>query len=335
MPVVPPCLQFVASYQGRLTGWASGGSWDPLACPQHAEAGYQWLAFAGNITQSSSIFEAAPEYGGAIRVLRAGTVAGSVSVHWDGHTTEWSKYLIVGESTLQPGELPSPHDSCLLPASACGACLDGFNFADCSCDEGATEVTFSHVVEAGKLLQVAAIPNQFVGADEGTLRGSLFVSFAPGGYCDFTQGEGGGSDGCVSPWDGVWLGENGCIVEGATQALDDEEHALELATQARPSPPAPTAARPRAPRTLTRAARARRRAATSPRSPTTRPSSTATSTTAATSLPPSRSEHGFTPCRPRRIAPSPHLPHAPSTPPAPRRRRATRARSSSTAAGCW
>ena len=112
----------IATYSASLSGWSAGtGSWDSIACPQHAAAGFQWLSFEGNVTQarSAGLFE--PAEGGAVRVLRSGTVSGAVRVHWQGQTSSWSKYLIVGESTLEPGMLPSPHDTCLLPASACGA----------------------------------------------------------------------------------------------------------------------------------------------------------------------------------------------------------------------
>ena len=108
----------IASYSASLSGWAAGaGSWDSVACPQHAAQGFQWLSFEGNSSRGSAagLFEAAP--GGAVRVLRSGTVSGAVRVHWQGRSTSWSKYLIVGQSTLESGRLPSPHDTCLLPAS--------------------------------------------------------------------------------------------------------------------------------------------------------------------------------------------------------------------------
>ena len=218
----------IASYSASLSGWAAGaGSWDSVACPQHAAQGFQWLSFEGNRSRGSAagLFEAAP--GGAVRVLRSGTVSGAVRVHWQGRSTSWSKYLIVGQSTLESGRLPSPHDTCLLPASACGACIDGFTFADCGCDTGAVDVTFSHVVEAGQLLQVAAIPAQFEGTH--ALAGEFFASFTPGGFCDFTSAV--AADGCASPWDGVWLGGDGCTVESARQSLDAKDHALSLATK--------------------------------------------------------------------------------------------------------
>ena len=44
-----------------------------------------------------------------------------------------------------------------MPESACGACLDGFMMADCNCNVGAVDVTFSHVVEAGQLVQVEPV----------------------------------------------------------------------------------------------------------------------------------------------------------------------------------
>ena len=141
----------------------------------------------------AGIFERASR--NAIRVLRAGTISGSVRVHWTGTTTTWSKFLIVGASTLEPGALPSQHDTCSMPESACGACLDGFMMADCNCNVGAVDATFSHVVEAGQLVQVAAVPEQFEGAE--CLAGELFVAFTPGGFCDYTaRGGGGNSQGC-------------------------------------------------------------------------------------------------------------------------------------------
>ena len=112
---VTPCAPVSAvlgSYSAHLVGWAAGHDWDPAACPHRASGGYQWLAFEGNISAArrAGVFERASRY--AIRVLRAGTISGSVRVHWTGTTTTWSKYLIVGASTLQPGALPSQHDSC-------------------------------------------------------------------------------------------------------------------------------------------------------------------------------------------------------------------------------
>ena len=169
------CSAVLGSYSARLVGWAAGDDWDPVACPHHAEAGYQWLAFEGNMSAArrAGVFERASRH--AIRVLRAGTISGSVRVHWTGTTTTWSKYLIVGASTLEPGALPSQHDTCSMPESACGACLDGFMMADCNCNVGAVDATFSHVVEAGQLVQVAAVPAQFEGAE--CLAGELFVAF--------------------------------------------------------------------------------------------------------------------------------------------------------------
>jgi regulation of enolase protein 1 (concanavalin A-like superfamily) len=204
-----------------------------VACPHHAETGYQWLAFEGNMSAArrAGIFERASR--NAIRVLRAGTISGSVRVHWTGTTTTWSKFLIVGASTLEPGALPSQHDTCSMPESACGACLDGFMMADCNCNVGAVDATFSHVVEAGQLVQVAAVPEQFEGAE--CLAGELFVAFTPGGFCDYTaRGGGGNSQGCRgqgAPWDGAWLGGRGCMVERAHQSLIGEDLALEIATQ--------------------------------------------------------------------------------------------------------
>ena len=87
------------------------------------------------------------------------------------------------------------------------------------------------------LVQVAAVPDQYEGAE--CLGGELFVAFTPGGFCDYTtrggarSGQGQGQDqGCVSPWDGVWLGGRGCSVECAHQSLIGEDLALEIATQA-------------------------------------------------------------------------------------------------------
>ena len=70
--------------------------------------------------------------------------------------------IVFGRSALDaPPPAPPCRSGCRTSASACGACLDGFAFADCECDEGATETTFDLTVTAGQLLQVAAIPHQF------------------------------------------------------------------------------------------------------------------------------------------------------------------------------
>ena len=67
------------------------------------------------------------------------------------------KVVIAGDSELSPGALPFHHAGCRSASGACGACLDGFALADCECDAGATEATFSRTVAAGELLQVAAL----------------------------------------------------------------------------------------------------------------------------------------------------------------------------------
>ena len=219
----------------------------------------------------------------------------------------------------------SPRDSCLLPASACGACLDGFNFADCSCDEGATEGL--HVWRPASCCRSRpsrtsswAQPRAAALLPVCELRAWRLLRLHPrrGRRLRRVHLAGRRVAGRER------LHRRGRHPGSTTRSTPSSSPA------GRPSPPAPTAARPRAPRTLTRAARARW-GCYPPRSPTTRPSSTATSTTAATSLP-SRS------ARLRAVPPAPH--RAPRTSACrPRRPPPSQARDSSTvsstAAGCW
>ena len=78
--------------------------------------------------------------------------------------------VLVGQSALVLGALPFAHDGCAT-TSACGACVDGFS-------TGATNVSFARAVEAGDVLQLAAIPAHF---DGGRVAGEISFRFSPGG----------------------------------------------------------------------------------------------------------------------------------------------------------
>ena len=98
------------------------------------------------------------------------------------------------------------------------------------CDAGAAEVTFSHPVRAGELVQVAAVPSQFDGAE--ALRGELFVAFAEGGVCDYNDVDDDHGACGASPWDGVTLDEEGdCVVERFQQTVATADAPLELASR--------------------------------------------------------------------------------------------------------
>ena len=214
-----------ATYHASFSGWAA---FDASACQLEPREGFQWLSFETDVrTTGPNLLERQAH--GAVRAARDGTVSGVARVSWDGTTSVASKFLLAGESSLQPGALPSPHDSC-GERSACGACVDGFNFADCGCDAGAAEVTFSHPVRAGELVQVAAVPSQFDGAE--ALRGELFVAFAEGGVCDYNDVDDDHGACGASPWDGVTLDEEGgCVVERAKQTVATADAPLELASR--------------------------------------------------------------------------------------------------------
>ena len=232
MPL-PTCASFEltrstppsATYHASFSGWAA---FDASACQLEPREGFQWLSFETDVrTTGPNLLERQAH--GAVRAVRDGTVSGVARVSWDGTTSVASKFLLAGESSLQPGALPSPHDSC-SERSACGACVDGFNLADCGCDAGAAEVTFSHPVRAGELVQVAAVPSQFDGAE--ALRGELFVAFSEGGVCDYNDVDDDHGACGASPWDGVTIDEEGgCVVERFQQTVATADAPLELASR--------------------------------------------------------------------------------------------------------
>ena len=131
-------------------------------------------------------------------------------------------FVHVGQSALVRGALPFAHDGCAT-TSACGACIDGFS--------SGTNVSFARAVEAGDVLQLAAIPAHF---DGGRVAGEISFRFSPGGRFDFK------SDVAVGPWDGVQLGDasTGCVVEKFEQLA---RGAPSRSTSRRAAAPFPTA----------------------------------------------------------------------------------------------
>ena len=207
-----------------LVGWADGAAaWQTSSFCSHAADSFQWLAFRPNVSRHF-----APGPHGSVRVLADGYIRGSATVVASSATAAHNKYVIVGSSELSPGVLPFQHAGCRTAQSACGACLDGFAFADCQCDAGTTEATFTQSVRAGQLVQVAAIPAQFEGTK---LQGALHLTFLPGlGKCAYQSGGVRGPR-CDGIWDGVALGGSGCGVALIEQDAGDVSAPVTFMTQ--------------------------------------------------------------------------------------------------------
>ena len=215
-----------------LTGWAETAWRGTSFCSARPEQAYQWLQFNTTALPHSSrrVFSQGPQ--GSLTVLRSGRLSGSARIMAHGTTTAPNKYVIAGESALSAGSLPFSHHGCRGSASACGACLDGFRFADCGCDSGATEVTFDYAVQAGQLLQVAAIPAQWQGV--GSISGELSVSFEPrGGECDLLlAAPAAGCSSAETGFDGLDTGRrDGCVAERASVAVGDRGAPVRLASR--------------------------------------------------------------------------------------------------------
>ena len=114
---LPTCASFElirstlpsATYHASFSGWAA---FDASACELDPREGFQWLSFENDVrTTGPNLLERQAH--GAVRAVRDGTVSGVARVSWDGTTSVASKFLLAGESSLQPGALPSPHDSCV------------------------------------------------------------------------------------------------------------------------------------------------------------------------------------------------------------------------------
>lgn len=185
---------------------------------------YRWLVPATNL--STAQLEVGPQ--GFLRARSPGIITGSVTVSWPGQGEVSKKHLLVGESAWDPSALP-PAETCeTVDAISLGACTDGFEHGHCDCGAGATVLTFRRVVEAGELLQVAAVPSEYGGP--GTqLHAELTVSHLPGGWCDWLGDDAGTSGACAAVWDGTALsqGVGGCFTEVARQSLDGR---IELAS---------------------------------------------------------------------------------------------------------
>ena len=86
-------------------------------CSKAVDA-FQWLGFEADLSLASrQTFALEP--GGAVRVLRDGTLHGSARVKAHAPTATHSKFVIAGESELAPGALPFHHAGCRGSSSAC------------------------------------------------------------------------------------------------------------------------------------------------------------------------------------------------------------------------
>jgi hypothetical protein len=194
------------------------------AKPADLSASYRWLVPATNL--STAQLEVGPQ--GFLLARSPGIITGSLTVSWAGQGEVSKKHLLVGESAWDPGALP-PAETCeTVDAISLGACTDGFEQGACDCATGATVLTFRRVVEAGELLQVAAVPSEYGGAGA-QLHAELTVSHLPGGWCDWLGDDAGTGRACAAEWDGTALsqGAGGCFTEVARQSLDGR---LELAS---------------------------------------------------------------------------------------------------------
>ena len=181
------------TFHTTLQGWAlAPGAWETREdsyCSSPSDT-FQRLAFWPVV--GAAAFATGPN--GTIRVLRTGHITGHVRLSSRGSTRTasssryhgFNRLLIAGWSTLRSdASLPFRYRGCRGETGACGACMDGFDAADCECQAGATELTLSRPVEAGQLLQVAAIPAHW--DDAQGMAGDLSLRFAPGGsgVCDY------------------------------------------------------------------------------------------------------------------------------------------------------
>jgi len=190
---------------------------------------YRWLVPA--VTVSGARLETGPE--GFLRSRAAGVVSGALTLRWLGRPPGHLKHVLLGESEWTPGSIP-PSETCeIADGISHDACVDGFTQQVCGCEEGETELRFTRVVEAGELVQVAALPFEY-GASSDELESWLTITHRPGGWCDFlgdestkapTPGDAEHSHAhaaCGAHWDGMALSEGGagCYTEVARQALD-------------------------------------------------------------------------------------------------------------------
>ena len=185
-----------------------------------ARDAFQLLSIDGG-PFASSLISSSPD--GSVRFGTAGYITGTARVGGG----PAGNLVLVGQSALVRGALPFAHDGCAT-TSACGACVDGFSTG--------TNVSFARAVEAGDVLQLAAIPAHF---DGGRVAGEISFRFSPGGRFDFK------SDVAVGPWDGVQLGDaaTGCVVEKFEQLARGAAQPLDLATRGCALPRAPSAFR--------------------------------------------------------------------------------------------